>query len=57
MSFKNVQLYNEQAGLFATPELNDQLYLHYKGFHRIENLEQYTAVKALYLNNNAIRKI
>ena len=39
---------------FRTPELNDKLFLHFKGFGRIENLEAYTGVKALFLEGNAI---
>jgi len=31
-----------KANLYRTPELNDKLYLHYKGFQRIESLDKYT---------------
>jgi len=42
---------------YCTPELNDILYLHYKGFEAIENLEQFTELKVLYIEGNAISKI
>ncbi|KAI9009110.1 outer row dynein assembly protein [Hyaloraphidium curvatum] len=44
-------------GLYAVPELNDRLFLHYQGFGEIRNLEPYTGVRTLFLDNNCIRDI
>ena len=43
--------------LYETPRLNDKLYLHYKAFNDIRNLESYINVKTLWLENNCISKI
>ena len=37
---------------FETPSLNSSLYLHFKGYSIIENLEPYTETKALWLESN-----
>ena len=42
---------------FIVPEINDTLYLHYEGYPRIKNLEEYVNLKALWLNNNQITRI
>jgi dynein assembly factor 1 len=42
---------------YMTPSLNDILYLHFKGFSRIENLHDYVNLKVLYLEGNCIEEI
>lgn len=42
---------------FSLPRLNDQLFLHCKGFLKIENLEPYTEVKVLWLEQNSIADV
>lgn len=46
-----------EHGGYTTPALNDQLYLHYKGYSKIENLEAYANLKALWLDSNGFQAI
>lgn len=42
---------------YETPELNDKLYLHFRGFKQIQNLEPYTNCKAIWLDSNGLEII
>lgn len=47
----------KEKELYSTPRLNERLFLHFRGFARIQNLEKYTNVRALFLENNVIEEI
>lgn len=47
----------KDEGLYTTPSINDKIYLHYKGFSEVKNLEEYTGLKALWLEGNGLAKI
>lgn len=44
-------------GGYRQPRLNDQLFLQCRGFCEIANLDEYTELKALWLDQNAIQEI
>jgi dynein assembly factor 1 len=41
---------------YNTKELNEVLYLHYKGFRKMENMEGFTGVKCIYFESNCKRR-
>ena len=57
MTKKSIRAICKKLNLYLTPELNDILYLHFQGFSKIENLDEYTGVKCLWLESNGISKI
>ena len=40
--------------LYATPELNETLYCNHRGFLTVADLEPYSGLRALFLENNAL---
>lgn len=42
---------------YETPELNDSLYAHFRGFQKIEGLAPYCNLKALWLESNGLSRI
>jgi dynein assembly factor 1 len=42
---------------YETPDLNETLYLHFKGFRAIKNLEPYSNLKSLWLESNGITEV
>ena len=57
MNVQTIKKLCREQGLYTTPSVNDKLYLHYKGFEKIQNLEEYTGLKALWLEGNGLREI
>jgi dynein axonemal assembly factor 1 len=57
MDAKTLKQICKERDLFLTPELNDKLFLQCESFSKIENLESFTGVQALWLENNSISTI
>ena len=58
MTKDNLRLICErEEGCYEIPNLNDKIYLHFKGFNHIANLDEYTSLKSIWLDNNCLRNI
>lgn len=42
----------KEKGMYSTPELNDKLYLHFKGIVQLKNLHEFTGLKSLWAESN-----
>lgn len=54
---KELRVLCKEHGGYHTPEINEKLYLHYKGYARIENLDEYTGVRAIWLEGNGFSRL
>eukprot|EP00070_Physeter_catodon_P015602 XP_023973622.2 dynein assembly factor 1, axonemal-like [Physeter catodon] len=50
-------LRSDRKNYYTVPALNEVLYLHQKGYRRLESLEEFTGLKALHAETNAFDKI
>lgn len=49
-----LKMHCKKTNQYMTPSLNDKLYLHFKGFEEIANLEEYTGLRALFIEGNGL---
>jgi dynein assembly factor 1 len=59
MSKKYIQsiLASDIRNYYNLHSLNECLYLHFKGFRHIENIEEFTGLRSLYLEGNGLLEI
>jgi len=57
MSKDAISLCVKRQEFMDDPGLLQRLYLHHKGFTRIQNLDDFTQVKELFLESNSLTKI
>merc|ERR1712066_769248 len=57
MTRKSLRKLCKENKHYITPYLNDNLYMHMKGWWKIENLEEYTGLTCLWLQGNGLQKI
>jgi len=46
-----------EHGGYSQPALNDRLYLHFAGYRRVQNLEPFTGLRALWLDSNGLAEL
>lgn len=46
---------SDQRTYYATPEVNDCLYLHHKAFKYVRNMDMFPKLKCLYFNTNGCK--
>ena len=57
MTPERLRLACVEHGGYTQPALNDRLYLHFAGYRRIENLEPFTGLRALWLDSNGLAEL
>merc|ERR1711977_715194 len=57
MTAKAVQAICRETGGYNTMSLNEKLYLHFKGWAKVENLEEFTGARVVWLEGNGLQKI
>lgn len=57
MTKERIRALCKKNDLYLSPALNEVLYLHFQGFDGIAGLEDYTQLKCLWLESNAITRI
>ena len=58
MTREAIQAITKELKQYQSPALNDKLYLHFKGWKKIEEcLGEYNGVKALWLEGNGLRTL
>merc|ERR1712216_509629 len=57
MTGEKVQKICKETGGYGTRYLNEKLFLHFKGWPRIENLDDFTGARVIRLEGNGLRKI
>lgn len=54
LSFLKKLLFTDDRNYYSDPQLNEVLYLMYRGFSKVENLHIFTNLRCLYLQSNVI---